>query len=620
MANRSSNRGLVYLRRSTDQQENSLQMQLGWAIESARRLGVEIDASVSDIAHMQSRNLNAYKSIRLDDAISGTKMDRPGLNALRQDVDNDKLVSHVFVQKRDRLGRPEDLFEMGAIERSISSLGVTIVFDDKTVSPNDSGISNLGEDISMLVEYHSGRSWLVRHTERVVESKVLLAKQGAWTGGNAPYGYKRVLVGSDGTILEDLEDGRKVSQAGCHVEIAPGDENELTVVRRILDQKLLGVSDKKIAKVLNQEGIPSPGAGRSRIDQGHKHMVSGKWSSSAIKAVCTNKATIGYLQTGRRSDGTIRRMTKTGHRKLDDNDKDINGNLRQITHEEADTILVKTRHAAQYDPDKWEKVQELRQARGASQRGISRGSDAAKYPLACRVFDQSCGCGSVMYGRSAGEKTMYTCGRYMRSSGAECENNHVDAHALLNQSLHAIRQIVLDRFGRDRLRLRIEARAEMSRVDSGTSTRERELQQLIEQRKKVQRNLETVKDRMTTEEDDDVYSALKARFTELKAELQRVDDAIAQSKKVIDQAVSHSDDIDLAMKLCDSLSLHTNNREFRGSICEFVKKSGLHVGLAFTGAVKGTKKPIRKLTAGIITFSDRDLAVPIHGKDRVASN
>lgn len=66
--------------------------------------------------------------------------------------------------------------------------------------------------------------------------------------------------------------------------------------------------------------------------------------------------------------------------------------------------------------------------RGDSQRGLRRAKDPSRYPLACRVIDMTDRCGSVMYGRPNGERSMYSCGRYMRTR--ECSNNTVDADAM----------------------------------------------------------------------------------------------------------------------------------------------------------------------------------------------
>ena len=620
MSSRIKDKGLIYLRRSTDSQENSLQMQLAWAIRRASELGVNIEASTDDLQTMQSQRLHSFKSILLDDAISGTEMDRPGFSSLQKDAKNDTSISHVFVQKRDRLGRPENPMELASTEKSIRQLGIYIVFDDKIVGPSELGNSDLGDDIGMLVDYHASRSWLERNTERIVDSKVMFAKQGKWTGGRAPYGYKRVLVGPDGAIIEELEDGRKVSQRGCYVEIVHGDENELVVVKRILDLKLEGQSDKKIAKILNEEGIQSPNFGRTRTDQGFEHTVSGKWNSNTIKRICENKMTIGFLQTGRRSGGKIRRMSANGNRKLNDGDRNSEGKPIAKVLDDSETIIAKTRNEPQYEIEKFNEIQAILKERGKSQRGIPKSTDSGKYPLACRVFDQSCECGSVMYGRSVGKITSYTCGRYMRTSGGECENNHVDGESLFRLTLSVLQQIVEDKFGRAALteRLQVIARKEKQTLKSDDYTTN--LKKLNQQCEKLTKSVAVASRRMAEEPDDDLYKELAVQVKHFKAELKCVDERTAAMQETVNRRVDQPNDVDRAVMLFDNLEQYANAPDLRKSFSSLAHKSGLHIGLSFTSAVKGKKRVVRKLAAGIITFSEEHLPVPIHGKDRISTN
>ena len=81
MAHRPKNRGLVLLRRSGDRQETSLEKQVTWAMGKAQSIGVSLDASVADVQAMQSQRLSSHKGIRLDDAVPGDELDRPGLSA-----------------------------------------------------------------------------------------------------------------------------------------------------------------------------------------------------------------------------------------------------------------------------------------------------------------------------------------------------------------------------------------------------------------------------------------------------------------------------------------------------------------------------------------------------------
>src|SRR5262249_32968234 len=102
---RLKNRGLVYLRRSSGKRETSLETQLAWACNEARKHGVPLDATPADLQKMQAEKLHAFKDIRLDDSISGANLNRAGFKALLIDVKADATISHLYLYKRDRLGR-----------------------------------------------------------------------------------------------------------------------------------------------------------------------------------------------------------------------------------------------------------------------------------------------------------------------------------------------------------------------------------------------------------------------------------------------------------------------------------------------------------------------------------
>src|SRR5947209_10823602 len=89
---RTKNRGLTYLRRSTDKQAISLPSQLEWAMAVAGRHDVTLDADLADLAHMQAFRLHSYKAVRLDDGITGSDLTRPGFRAVIDDALSDRGV------------------------------------------------------------------------------------------------------------------------------------------------------------------------------------------------------------------------------------------------------------------------------------------------------------------------------------------------------------------------------------------------------------------------------------------------------------------------------------------------------------------------------------------------
>ncbi|HEV8003204.1 MAG TPA: recombinase family protein, partial [Planctomycetaceae bacterium] len=116
MAGREKNRGLIYLRRSDARQELSLSTQLNWALGEAERLGVNVEGDLNDLEYMQANRLTARKSLRLDDAVTGGDLSRPGFRAVNDEALRDRTISHVFFYKRDRFARPQETLEVALLE------------------------------------------------------------------------------------------------------------------------------------------------------------------------------------------------------------------------------------------------------------------------------------------------------------------------------------------------------------------------------------------------------------------------------------------------------------------------------------------------------------------------
>jgi DNA invertase Pin-like site-specific DNA recombinase len=208
MGDRIPNRGLVYLRRSGKRQETSLDTQLTWAIHEALQLGVTTDATPADLQYMRDNSLHSYKSLRIDDGVSGSDATRPGFKALIHDSVSDRSISHIFGFRRDRLFRPEEPIEALQTEKTLSRAGVTIVFSTEIVPPRQRGKRDLAKDIGVLLEYNEAGAFCEQLAERMILTHKSLAAKGFSTGGNPPYGHVRGLFGPAGKLVEILAQGR----------------------------------------------------------------------------------------------------------------------------------------------------------------------------------------------------------------------------------------------------------------------------------------------------------------------------------------------------------------------------------------------------------------------------
>lgn len=614
MAVRQKNRGLVYIRRSTSRQEASLEIQLQWAIGEALRLNIALEAETADLARMQNDRLNSYRDIRLDDGITGANLKRPGFMALRRDATSNSTVSHLFIYQRDRFGRPEDANEMVMIEKGLRHAGLSIVYRDGIAAPMQRGQVDVGQEIAMFFGYYESGEFLRKLAERVISAQRLLAENGYRTGGNAPYGFGRVLVDSSGQIVQELPPGRTARQPGCHVRIIPRDEKKIGVWLYLLELKEKGWGYKRIAQHFNELGIPSPGAGTARTDQGVKHYVSGKWCINTVKELCANRAILGLQDYGRRSEGAHRRLGPDGPRLLTEADRLTEERTRVVMNDPSVQITSTIGCESRFDESRWRDIQTQTEARGQSQRGVPRAKDRARYPLSCRLVDLTDGCGSILYGLTNGGRALYKCGRYMRTVGAECQSNSVDAEAMLRFTLRTIGHLVDRRGNRDRLRALLEERAQHERAgaDNRATLPDMSLEsKLIE----LKEQLEVVGRRMAKEGDDARYEAIAREYDRLHEEVQSTEAAMRSERRSspTEPPMTIQDEVEAAMGLLDNIERITQDHEARAEINPLLESLGLRIGLTFGSVVKGKTRAVRRLLGGVMAFGESPLPVPLHG-------
>ncbi len=100
---------------------------------------------------MQQPKLSHHQDIYIDDAITGGDLSRPGFLQFFADAKADPTVSTVFVFKRDRLGRPQDVLPMVTLERDLILSGVTLVTHDRVFTPEDVKANDVAYLIASLI-------------------------------------------------------------------------------------------------------------------------------------------------------------------------------------------------------------------------------------------------------------------------------------------------------------------------------------------------------------------------------------------------------------------------------------------------------------------------------------
>ena len=619
MKSRPKNRGLVYERRSDDGQEASMKQQFDWAKAASEIVGVPFRGTFADIEEMQQKRLHNLRDIYIDDAISGGDLTRPGLRKFLDDAIRDKTVSHVYVFKRDRLGRPQNLLEMMQIERELISHGVTLVTHDKIYTPEDVKQNEMMYLFGSMVEYQEHGRFSPRLGDRIVFVQLAMAARGLSTGGRAPYGFGRALVGPDDTFVQWLEDGENIRRSGHHVRFLPRDEVKIGVWCMILEWRATGDSCKKIAARLNEMGIPSPDAGRVRHDHGSLHRVPGKWHQNTVRDLCSNPIIAGIKEYGRRSEGRYRRVGVGGPRELEEHDLRPDGQPKLLENPEDVRVRAASGGEAKFDPERWralqpkkESIDEVRRKNG------QKANNPDRYPLSTRVIDLTEGCGSVMHGIPIGDKLKYACGRYYNSGYTECSHNTVEAAAVTTMLIDALVELVEKAGGRKAIRKRLLAKA---RAEAEKSTAPKEPAALVHLRGRLaelEGDIATPERRMATEKNEVRYESIAKTFDSLvaeKAAVARQMTELATPKLAPAVHATPEEQVDALMATIDDLAELAKNENANPRIRELVLRLGIFVGLDFEEGRWG-KRSIRRLRRGVIAFGEDNLPVPLHGHSR----
>ncbi len=219
---------------------------------------------------VEKQHLQVYDTY-VDDGWSGTNFDRPAFRRMIDDIEA-KKVNMVITKDLSRLGR--DYIMTGHyMERYFPEHRVRYI---SLLDGIDTGVDSSANDITpfraiMNDMYAKDISKKIKSVKRDKQRK------GEFIGGKPVYGYK----------MHPTEKNRIVI-----------DEEAAPVVRRIFSMALEGVSCRKIAAALNEEGVPAPSV-YCGWSTGRKGPYAGLWSGERISEMLRNETYIGSMVQGR---------------------------------------------------------------------------------------------------------------------------------------------------------------------------------------------------------------------------------------------------------------------------------------------------------------------------------
>ena len=316
----------------------------------------------------------------VDDGHSGARLDRPGLDTLR-DAAEAGLIERVWCLSPDRLARAY-AYQVLVLDE-LARFGVTVTFTDSPgLATDDPQATLLTQVQGVIAEYEKAKI-----AERYRRGKLFRARAGEIVTWKAPYGYRRIP--------------RSAATGHAHHEIY---EPEAAVVRRIFTDRAAGITVRQICHRLNADGVPTP---------------TGKptWGTSTLCRLLHNEAYIGLVYYNRTESVPDRRPTRRN---------------RQIPRERRDWIpidcprivsdeLFQTAGRVATDNAKW------------SPRRAEPGAWLLKGLVKCGVCGVGTNC-QKMRGRNGTWHRYYRCRNHdpIRAGGESrrCPERHIRADAL----------------------------------------------------------------------------------------------------------------------------------------------------------------------------------------------
>jgi len=221
-------------------------------------IGSQIEALRAHVAAAGDELAGEYR----DDGHSGARLDRPGLDALR-DAAEAGLVEVVWCLSPDRLARSY-AYQVLILDE-LARLGVAVRFTDAPGLDKDDPQARLLTQVQgVIAEYERAKIG-----ERYRRGKLFRSRAGEVISRKAPYGYRRIPRGPGGP---------------AHLEIY---EPEAAIARRIFAERAAGTTIRQICRQLNNDAVPTPTGSRA------------VWHTSTLNRILRSEAYIGRVYYNR---------------------------------------------------------------------------------------------------------------------------------------------------------------------------------------------------------------------------------------------------------------------------------------------------------------------------------
>ena len=478
---------------------------------------------------------NGFTNLRwyTDDGFSGANFQRPGFQAMLADIEAGK-VGTVIVKDMSRLGR--NYLQVGFYtEMLFPQKGVRFIAVNDNVDSANGGMDN---DFTPLRNLFN--EWLVRDTSKKIKAvKRAKGMSGKPVTSKPVYGY---LMDEDENFIIDEE-------------AAP-------VVRQIYSLCLAGNGPTKIARMLTEQQIPTPGTLEYRRTGSTRRYHPGyecKWATNTVVHLLENREYTGCL---------VNFKTEKPSYKL----------KHSIENPPEKQAVFENHHEPIIDRETWERVQELRKQR----KRPNRYDEVGLFSGILFCAD----CGSVMYQQryqtDKRKQDCYICGSYKKRT-ADCTAHFIRTDLLTAGVLSNLRKVTSYAAKHEArfMKLLIEQNEDGDRRRNAAKKKE------LEAAEKRIAELSAIFKRLY--EDSVTGRISDERFTELSADYE------AEQKELKERAARLREELSKAQeatanaeKFMNVVRRHTTIEELTPTLLrEFVEKIVVHESVALDGKRRG---------------------------------
>lgn len=422
------------------------------------RLSVEDNGKDSDSLEAQVQYLKLFledkpqmelRWIFTDNGFSGTNYERPEFQKM-MDLVRAGRINCIIVKDLSRLGR--NYIDTGNFLQKICPL-----LNLRLIAVNDrydTAFAGTNEEMSMSVLNIVNDMYAKDISRKICSSLQGKMERGEYIGNYAPYGYEKDPENKNHLIVDPVT--------------AP-------VVRRIYELRASGIGVMKIAAILNEAGIPSPG--RYRYERGiiTNNNKKGKellWNRHVLMDLLKNVVYIGHLAQARSREALHQGVP-----------------FHWTTKEE--WVVCQNTHEAVIDKALYVRVQEINQSRTAAHKENSGKYDylpKAVNPYGKKLVCADCGSAMKLV-RSISKKKdkayfTFKCPRYMEHGRRGCRDK-------------AISQTELDQAVISTVRTHIHLLAEHKPVIKRLMEQKKKEESLGEGEKEIQKTEQEIRRRET---------------------------------------------------------------------------------------------------------------------------